>query len=485
MNSICRSPARNTQALHQHTFLPRHAAATWLRNIQPTTGSSRSRCAAVGSRKIRRSGKMAAIATTLVALACLGCTPSSELRGLMRSDAVELEVTASVDTGADAAGNPNTQTGDSGTRDTTLGPEEAGASPDTDSAEAGPGTTDSPGGGDAPFIDAGTGASDLSPCACEECGTGQSCSVQVDCGTVDCDGGIGATPDCNNGILDGMESDVDCGTAACGLCAAGDACASDANCSSGVCNLSDGRCDAPSCDDGVQNGAEADVDCGQACSANAGGLCATGQSCSDGVDCDSGVCDQTLGSCSAPSCSDGVSNASETDVDCGGTCATNSDLRCNDNAGCDADNDCQSGNCSGPGGYCLAIGCDDGIKNGAETAVDCGGPECDPCGQGESCNSGSDCSAGSCINGLCCGNDQNCPSCAQENCQPDWPCSDANVSQKCTPILSCYASMGFNSYDEAWSGGQDPCNIGGQGGPQGTGSTQAQAIVEECGQCNQ
>ena len=48
------------------------------------------------------------------------------------------------------------------------------------------------------------------------------------------------------------------------------------------------------------------------------------------------------------SCFDGIKNGDETDVDCGGTC-----------------NPCPT--------------CDDGIKNGDETGIDCGGSWCEPC----------------------------------------------------------------------------------------------------------
>lgn len=46
--------------------------------------------------------------------------------------------------------------------------------------------------------------------------------------------------------------------------------------------------------------------------------------------------------------------------------------------------------------------CSDGIKNGAETDVDCGGPECPPCAQGQSCDLNSDCGPGLvCQGGTC------------------------------------------------------------------------------------
>jgi hypothetical protein len=59
-------------------------------------------------------------------------------------------------------------------------------------------------------------------------------------------------------------------------------------------------------------------------------------------------CDDETGTGGA-SCFNGIQDGTETDVDCGGP-------------------DC---------GPCAT--CDDGIKNGQETGIDCGGPDCEPC----------------------------------------------------------------------------------------------------------
>jgi len=40
--------------------------------------------------------------------------------------------------------------------------------------------------------------------------------------------------------------------------------------------------------------------------------------------------------------------------------------------------------------------CMDRIKNGAETDVDCGGPECSRCADGKMCSSDNDCQSGNC-----------------------------------------------------------------------------------------
>ncbi len=59
-----------------------------------------------------------------------------------------------------------------------------------------------------------------------------------------------------------------------------------------------------------------------------------------------------VGGGSEPTCTDGVQNGNETDIDCGGP-------------------DCPA---------CPT--CNDGVQNGNETGVDCGGPDCAPCGGG-------------------------------------------------------------------------------------------------------
>jgi hypothetical protein len=41
--------------------------------------------------------------------------------------------------------------------------------------------------------------------------------------------------------------------------------------------------------------------------------------------------------------------------------------------------------------------CSDGIKNGNETGVDCGGPSCPKCGTGGNCTVSSDCVSNNCV----------------------------------------------------------------------------------------
>ncbi len=92
-----------------------------------------------------------------------------------------------------------------------------------------------------------------------------------------------------------------------------------------------------SCADGLQNGAETDVDCGGSCP-----KCATGNSCALGTDCASGYCNASKKCATKPAtCKDGLKNGTETDVDCGGSCP-----KCASGKSCGAAADCASGYCN-------------------------------------------------------------------------------------------------------------------------------------------
>lgn len=85
-----------------------------------------------------------------------------------------------------------------------------------------------------------------------------------------------------------------------------------------------------------------------------------------------------------PTCRDGVQNGDEEGVDCGGVCRA-----------CEVEATCEDGMQNGDeegvdcGGMCKACGpaptCDDGLRNGGEGGVDCGGPcptVCPTCSDG-------------------------------------------------------------------------------------------------------
>ncbi|MBA3460492.1 MAG: hypothetical protein H0T46_11055 [Deltaproteobacteria bacterium] len=87
---------------------------------------------------------------------------------------------------------------------------------------------------------------------------------------------------CHDRILDGTETDIDCG-GDCMPCGDRERCSAPEDCFSGSC--AGGQCAAASCSDGRLDGFEADIDCGGGC-----GSCASGRTCDFAHDCTSGMC---------------------------------------------------------------------------------------------------------------------------------------------------------------------------------------------------
>lgn len=103
-------------------------------------------------------------------------------------------------------------------------------------------------------------------------------------------------------------------------------------------------------------------------------------------------------------CMDGIQNGNETGVDCGGSCP-----KCGGGMNCRTDADCPAGqSCAGFSCRTNPPTCADGIQNGDETGVDCGGATCPKCG-GTSCRSDADCPAGQ--------------ACAGFSCRPTFSCA--------------------------------------------------------------
>lgn len=79
-----------------------------------------------------------------------------------------------------------------------------------------------------------------------------------------------------------------------------------------------------------------------------------------------------------PTCNDGVQNGDETGVDCGGPdCPACPEPSCDDGLqnGDETGVDCGGANCP----PCTGPTCDDGVQNGDETGIDCGGADCPAC----------------------------------------------------------------------------------------------------------
>lgn len=87
----------------------------------------------------------------------------------------------------------------------------------------------------------------------------------------------------------------------------------------------------------------------------------------------------------SPTCTDGRKNGQETDVDCGGPDCD----ACGNQASCLEDRDCASEYCHN--GLCQVPSCTDGLLNGDETDVDCGGSACPRCPVDKLCLLDSDC----------------------------------------------------------------------------------------------
>jgi hypothetical protein len=220
----------------------------------------------------------------------------------------------------------------------------------------------------------------------EECDDGDA--------NLQCDACIaGKLPTCADNCQNSSETDVDCGGPDCPACSWPYACLVNTDCTTGICE--NGRCET-SCTDFWQNGEETDVDCGGPRCAG----CHSGQTCQSTADCAGGSCVPVGGGgleClyGSATCTDGLANGNETDVDCGGHHCP----RCPDLSECNWFRDCSSWVCTQ--GVCRVPTCHDGMPNGTESDVDCGGDTCPPCDPGNRCVAASDCSSLVCITGWC------------------------------------------------------------------------------------
>ena len=154
--------------------------------------------------------------------------------------------------------------------------------------------------------------------------------------------------------------------------------------------------DSVHCQDQVKDVDETDVDCGGAACPG----CDTGKVCGVDGDCASQKCNAQTKLCNAPACPDGIKNGSETDIDCGGASCP----KCADGKGCKVAGDCANAVCLGSPLACQPASCNDNATNGTETDVDCGGSNCQPCALAKGCKANADCSSG-----VCTGNQCRCP----------------------------------------------------------------------------
>lgn len=178
------------------------------------------------------------------------------------------------------------------------------------------------------------------------------------------------------------------------------------------------------------------------CAGTACGACVEGQNCSGDADCQSGRCDETTQQCLLSRCDDGVQNGAESGVDCGGSCDA-----C-PVAPCTGPDDCGGAACVG--GECqMSVPplCSDGVQNQDETAIDCGGSicvACATCGDGArnqdetAVDCGGTCPACEASSGCLTGNDCTSGVCAGNVCQA--------LSGQCTDSADCSCES-FAGYD--------------------------------------
>ena len=143
--------------------------------------------------------------------------------------------------------------------------------------------------------------------------------------------------------------------------------------------------------------------------------------------------------CQSIQCGDGVINGNETDVDCGGI--PNVCQPCAVGLHCLVSSDCVSNVCAG--GVCSVASCMDGTQDGTESDVDCGGGSCAPCVVAKHCTQSPDCASGICTAGLCAA--ANCASPVKVGSESDVGCGGSGCP-KCATGKSC------GSADDCMSG---------------------------------
>lgn len=133
---------------------------------------------------------------------------------------------------------------------------------------------------------------------------------------------------------------------------------------------------------------------GGSSSSSTGGNLSSGNTSSSSGEGGNGTGGNGTGGNSSGECSNGIQDGQETQVDCGGPVCG----KCVGEA-CTESTQCASSVCLNS--KCVAPSCSDKLKNGTETDVDCGGPDCPDCQDNSSCQVAEDCVSKICNNGIC------------------------------------------------------------------------------------
>ena len=308
------------------------------------------------------------------------------------------------------------------------------------------------------------------------CIDGKACLVKTDCTSGVCTTNVCQVPSPTDGVQNGDETGVDCGGSKAPKCPAGSGCLTTADCDQVKCDTVQKKCLPASHSDGIKNDGETGVDCG----GTAPTKCPTGQGCVATSDCDLALCDVgATNVCLPPSHSDGIKNDGETGVDCGGAAP----LKCATGQGCVATTDCDQVLCDvGGTKLCLAPTHADGIKNLGETGIDCGGAALPlKCPVGQGCGTNADCNNVACNLGtLVCdpasgtdgikngsetdidcggGAPTNAKRCAvASTCSIDGDCASSacNYASKCVEAPSCKVQHGGDTCGPA---GNESCCV--------------------------
>jgi hypothetical protein len=317
---------------------------------------------------------------------------------------------------------------------------------------------------------------------CVECVNGTMCLLSGSCdlATWSC-----SSPDCTDGMMNGTETDVDCGGMACPGCTTGMACLTGSDCLGGVCDANSmcqpcgGDADCATLPGTYCNGGTCDMLLMNGTVCTGANECQSGQ-CIDGVCCDT-ACGSTCEACdltgSEGTCTP-VANGNDPDTECAATaqstCGANG-MGCNGTGACvlwPNGTNCSSPSCSA--GVATTAGTCDGMGTCGNTTTMCtpyvcgltacltncsangdadcvtthycnGSNQCVPkLAQGQVCGTTNQCSSGNCVDGFCCDNACGalCQSCAAAD--------TGGVNGTCAPVTM--------SSDPASECGTNCCN---------------------------